>query len=656
MGAEIVSSGECVTAALLSALSSVAVLVGLFFYLNHYTRRDYFTIWGAAWLFHGLWLLLRVSLPPTPAHDWGLILGHWCIGISAVLLLWGSLRFAELAIPERSMGFFLAFICTWGLAASRLGVDQFWTQFPVFMLAGTASLTASAGFFKRRQHHDSIGATMLAGGFALWAFYLIGYPVVEANSAWNSGWVFLSSGLQLFIGVGMIVLMLEEARAGTDRVTRELQAVRNEKESLQVKIVSTEATLRDLFGEKALQGDLQMAYETLRETQQQVVQQERLRALGQMASGIAHDINNSLTPIIGYADFLIDVDGAVPQESKKHLECIRTAARDIARLVERVRQFYRRREESEPLTLVDLNSLIRDVVELTRPRWKNIAQKEGVQLTVETDLQKDLPSIRENEGELREAIINLVLNAIDAMPTGGALKLVTRLEEKSGVQGSEDGAGRVIVEVCDTGVGMDEATRQRCLEPFFSTKGPRGNGLGLAMVYGLVRRHQGNIQIESQPGRGTIVRLVLNPVEPAAKPAETTESEPGLPALRILCIDDDQRIVGMLRQVLASQHHLVEVADGGEEGVVAFRKAQSRGEPFQVVITDLGMPNVDGREIVRTVKAEAPGTPVIMLTGWAAMMDEAGEVPKDVDAVVGKPPTIHRLREALAQVTKACAA
>lgn len=656
MGTEILSSGECVTAALLSSLSSVAVLVGLFFYLNHYTRRDYFTVWGAAWLFYGLWLVLRIALPANATQNGGLIVGHWCIGISAVFLLWGSLRFADLPIPERSMGFFLAFVCIWGIAAGLLGAEVFWTQLPVFGMAGAASLTAAAGFFKFRRNHESVGATLLTAGFALWGLYLAGYPFVEADSGWSSGWVFLSSGLQLLIGVGMIVLMLEEARAGTERVSRELQAVQNEKESLQVKIVSTEAKLRDLFGEKALQGDLQTAYESLRETQQRVVQQERLRALGQMASGIAHDINNSLTPIMGYADFLIDAPGALSAESKKHVDSIRTAARDIARMVERVRQFYRRRDESEPLQLVDVNSVIRDVIEMTRPRWKDMAQKQGAALAVETDLQKDLPSIRENEDDLREAITNLVLNAIDAMPQGGTLKLRTRFEPGPGVDSPEKDAGRVVIEVVDTGVGMDEATRQRCLEPFFTTKGPRGSGLGLAMVYGLVRRHQGSIEIESESGRGTTLRLRLIPADPARRQSKAAEVDSTLPPLRILCIDDDQRIVAMLREVLASQRHWVEVAEGGEEGIAAFRKARKRGEPFQVVITDLGMPNVDGREIVRTVKAEAPGTPVIMLTGWAAMLDQDGELPKDVDEIIGKPPTITRLHEALARVTKACAA
>jgi CheY-like chemotaxis protein len=198
---------------------------------------------------------------------------------------------------------------------------------------------------------------------------------------------------------------------------------------------------------------------------------------------------------------------------------------------------------------------------------------------------------------------------------------------------------------------MDEVTRQRCIEPFFSTKGPRGAGLGLAIVYGMMRRHDGTIEIESEVGRGTTVRLVFNSVGRPACIEPASSSELGLTPLRILCIDDDHRVSTMLQTLLSSDHHSVEVANGGEKGVEVFRKAKQRGQPFHVVITDLGMPKVDGRQIVRTVKKESPETPVIMLTGWAATIDGEGGLPKGVDAVVSKPPTMDRLLEVLAQVT-----
>jgi CheY-like chemotaxis protein len=213
---------------------------------------------------------------------------------------------------------------------------------------------------------------------------------------------------------------------------------------------------------------------------------------------------------------------------------------------------------------------------------------------------------------------------------------------------------RVTLEVEDTGVGMDELTRQRCLEPFYSTKGPRGSGLGLAMVYGTMRRHEGTIEIESEVNRGTTVRLIFSKVGECVKPrAAISWSASDLPPLHILCVDDDVRVATMLFEVLTSQHHQVEVAIGGQRGIDAFRGAKERGQPFQVVITDLGMPEVDGHEIVQTVKREAPGTAVIMLTGWAAMVDQEGELPKGVDAILSKPPTLERIWATLSQVTSA---
>ncbi|MFO1499064.1 MAG: ATP-binding protein [Verrucomicrobiota bacterium] len=656
MSPEAIQSTDFLTAALMGSISSVAVLVGLFFYLNYHTRRDYFTIWGVAWLFYGVWLVLRLGIAADPLTGWVLTIGQWCIGTSAVFLLWGVCRFMGLPSPQRSMALFLTFIYSWAYASGEMLGDQLWVQCPVFLLVGLASVLAAIGFYRIRLDHKSVGATLLTAGFFLWGVYLASFPFVQEPEAWRSAGVFLSLGLQLFIAVSMIVLMLEEARASAERMCDEIEAVKSEKETLQVRMLSAEATFRNLFGQDELEANLQMAYEQLRETQQTVVQQERLRALGQMASGVAHDINNSLTPIIGYSDFLLENLASLPDESRNHLQCIRTAAGDIAHMVEQVRQFYRRRDHHEPLQAVELNRIATEVIAMTRPRWRDIPQKEGVVLKIETALTKNLPTVRENEGELREAITNLVLNAIDAMPQGGTLTIGTRVMTPAPQGTSEERAALVALEVKDTGVGMDELTRQRCLEPFFSTKGPRGSGLGLSMVYGLMRRHQGTIEIDSQPGAGTTVRLVFNASQREHAVGERTPSNVGLPPLRILCIDDDRRIANMLQDLLGSQRHLVEVADGGEKGLQAFRDARERGQPFQVVITDLGMPKVDGRQIVRIVKAESPETPVIMLTGWGSMIDQEGQLPAEVDAVVSKPPSLSRLYEVLAEVTKACPA
>ena len=210
----------------------------------------------------------------------------------------------------------------------------------------------------------------------------------------------------------------------------------------------------------------------------------------------------------------------------------------------------------------------------------------------------------------------------------------------------------IVLQVRDNGIGMDEKTRQRCLEPFFSTKRQRGGtGLGLAMVYGMMERHEGTIEVESEPGKGTLVRMIFplrhapTLATPSVVAAPTTAS-----TIHILCIDDEPLLREMLKEILEFNHHKVEVADGGKTGVEAFQAAQKRGEPFDVVITDLGMPYVDGRQVAQTVKTESPKTPVIMLTGWGTMLNQKGESMSQVDAILSKPPRIEDLNETIAKV------
>jgi CheY-like chemotaxis protein len=196
---------------------------------------------------------------------------------------------------------------------------------------------------------------------------------------------------------------------------------------------------------------------------------------------------------------------------------------------------------------------------------------------------------------------------------------------------------------------MDEETRRRCLEPFFTTKGERGTGLGLAMVYGIMQRHSAEIEIDSAIGKGTTVRLSFPiPTDIVATPApsETVRSDPQY--LRILIVDDDPLVLQSLRDTLEIDGHLVTTTNGGQAGIDAFHTARVRGEPFAMVITDLGMPHVDGRQVASAVKGTLPGTPVILLTGWGQRLVEDGDVPPHVDRVLNKPPKLRELREVLA--------
>ncbi len=399
--------------------------------------------------------------------------------------------------------------------------------------------------------------------------------------------------------------------------------------------------VRDITERKQAEERLREAYDELRQTRQAVMQQERLRALGQMASGIAHDINNAISPVSLLSEMLLDEPG-LSDDVRGDLNTINTAAVDIGHTIERMREFYRERDASETLLPVNLNQLTPQVIELTRPRWKDIPQEHGIVIEIQTDLHADLPQIGGIESEIREAMTNLIFNAVDAMPEGGVITLRTRVDATS-----------VIFEVCDEGVGMDGETYEMCLEPFYSTKGERGTGLGLAMTFGVMTRHEGRIHIDSEVGRGTTVSLIF-PLRQSAEPhpISSDESDEASRPLSILCIDDEPLLRESMRRVLTRDGHTVEMADGGQAGLDAFHAAKTRGEPFDVVITDLGMPYVDGRQVVRIIKSESPTTPVILLTGWGMRLGGEGDILTEVDAVLSKPPKVREVRRTLQQVTR----
>jgi CheY-like chemotaxis protein len=287
---------------------------------------------------------------------------------------------------------------------------------------------------------------------------------------------------------------------------------------------------------------------------------------------------------------------------------------------------------------VDANLLMHQVIDLTRARWSNMPQERGVVIRLTTEFDENLPPITGAESEIRDAITNLILNAVDAMPTGGTLALRTFRDGKS---------ERIGIEVRDSGLGMNDKVRARCLEPFFTTKGERGTGLGLAMVYGMIQRHSGELLIDSAPGEGTTMRLLF-PGAGAAAALHLANAPAILPPLRILIVDDDPLVLEAVRHILEADGHAVSIANGGQAAIDAFSAAYAGGEAFQVVVTDLGMPHVDGRTVAAAVKAIAPTTPVLMLTGWGHRLLADGERPEHVDRVLSKPPKLAELRKAMA--------
>lgn len=391
---------------------------------------------------------------------------------------------------------------------------------------------------------------------------------------------------------------------------------------------------------------LQRAYDDLRRTQEAVARQERLRALGQMASGVAHDINNALSPLALYTDTLLEQEPGLSEGGRRQLAAMQHAIEDIARTVARMRDLYRPAETpTAPIAReTDVNVLVQDALDLTRPRWRDMAQVAGAAIEVRTELQPGLPPLPIAPDELQGALTHLILNAVDAMPRGGELRVRTDLST------DPEGTAQLRITVGDTGIGMDEPTRQRCMEPFFTTKGTRGTGLGLSLVNGTMERHGGRVVLRSVLGEGTAVGLVFPLPQQAAHPAPAAwPIDRNGAALRLLVVDDDELVRQALAARLTADGHCPELAEGGQAGIDAFHAALGRGQPHDAVITDLGMPRVDGRAVAAAVKQARPETLVLMLTGWGHDL-EAGPGPvAHVDAVLPKPPRLVDLRAALAR-------
>ena len=470
----------------------------------------------------------------------------------------------------------------------------------------------------------------------------------------------MAGGLVALV-TGIAAFAISRARAGrrqaeaavhatTQRTEAQVRALGLQLSESERRLREQEQLLQEMVQERKsadadqaqLRDALQAAYDDLQRTQQAVMQQERLRALGEMASGAAHNINNAVSPIMLYSESLLESEPGLSGRARDYLEMIRRASGDVALMVARMREFHRPREAQAASAPVSLNELARQAVDLTKARWSDLPQQRGAVVRMRMELEEDLPAVGGVASEIREALINLIFNAVDAMPTGGTLTLRTR--HSPPVEG--EGPACAIIEVTDTGIGMDEDTRRRCLEPFFTTKGERGSGLGLAMVYGVVEQSGARMAIESAPGLGTTVKLAFP--QSAMAVAGAAREPVAQSHLRILIVDDDPLLLKSLRDTLEGDGHTIVTATGGREGIETFRSALESGRQFAVVITDLGMPYVDGRQVAAAVKQAAGATRVVMLTGWGQRLASRGEIPPNVDRLLSKPPRLRELRAALA--------
>jgi PAS domain S-box-containing protein len=364
-------------------------------------------------------------------------------------------------------------------------------------------------------------------------------------------------------------------------------------------------------------------------------QQERLEAIGQLAGGVAHDFNNLLMPIIGFPEMMLNSPQLLGdrQQVETSFRSILAAGKDAKEVVRRLREFYRPADlEVEPVGITDL---VQQVVALTEPVWKAQACADGKTITVETEFHAVRP-VRGNAAALRELLTNLLFNAVDAIPRQGTITVATTEDE-----------AQTTIEVSDNGTGMDEAVRRHCFDPFFTTKGKKGSGLGLSVCYGVAASHGGRIDAGPRPGGGTTFTLRL----PRVAGGTLIAKEPVFGKLaagwRVLIVDDDDVVRTLLSAYATHAGCLVEMAGSGEAGL-----GKLRGNCFDVVITDLAMPGMDGGELAREVKRLSPGTAVLMVTGFGDLMNHKKENPEGVDEVIGKPVSASALLQAIERVVR----
>jgi signal transduction histidine kinase/ActR/RegA family two-component response regulator len=379
------------------------------------------------------------------------------------------------------------------------------------------------------------------------------------------------------------------------------------------------------------------AFGELAAAQDQLVRTEKLRALGEMASGVAHDFNNVLASILGRAQLLLERIQDV--KLRQWLQVIERAAMDGARTVRRLQDFTGIRRD-QPAVPVDLNQVVQQVLETTESIWRQDSRRRGADIEVVTNLAEGLPKIAGDPAELREAFTNLVLNAVDAMPSGGTLTLRTGAAPAT-VSGQD-----VTVDISDTGTGIPEPIREKIFDPFFTTKGPKGTGLGLSMAYGILSRHGGRITVESEVGRGTTFHLAF----PASEHVEEVATPPASPVdssvpLRCLVVDDEEEVGEVVADILTTAGHTAVMVASGQAAV-----DRLGAERFDLVFTDLAMPGMTGWEVARAVKDRSPEVPVVMMSGFGVEVAPEELRTSGVDVVLSKP---LQIRDVLAAVASA---
>ncbi len=380
---------------------------------------------------------------------------------------------------------------------------------------------------------------------------------------------------------------------------------------------------------------------------EQFSQVEKLSALGELASGVAHDFNNTLAGILGRAQLLQRTND--PEKIKRGLDIIIKTAEDGAKTVKRIQDFARQRRDHN-FELISVDQILMDASEITRPRWKNCAEASNIHITLDLKFESNA-MVMGDDSELREVLVNMVFNAIDAMPEGGTLSLISRTVGDS-----------VIIKIVDTGVGMYPEVRSKIFDPFFTTKGKAGLGLGLAVSFGIIRRHSGTIQVESQYGKGSEFCITLplaKMAEKSVRPVESNLSVCAQPVsvaelalaekkpTRLLVVDDEDFVRELLGEILEGELCEVYLAESGSQALAAFSEME-----FDGVFTDVGMPGMSGWELAREIRRTNKQIPIAVITGWGEAVGSHEQKAAGVDWIIAKPFTADRIAELVRDIDR----
>jgi len=606
----------------------------------------------------GLGVPLGADYSEAPVVRLGMASSGWVMG-DAALGVFSGLPVAHHALPIRDNDGVLRGLLTAGLSLERLGTAlgavHVGNSGYVIMVGRDGQILSHPDRERLLQDASSLEPPVPGAGPAAWPAngqvdrLLVGYAPVP-----GTGWQVIALrpltdvleplqqlALRLIALVGLVLVgALLVAALAANRFVRPLESLGRGVERLAAGDFSRPLMVRtgDELEEVAERfNHMAQRLDEQRQVQEQMYQAERLRALGRLAAGVAHDFNNVLALIALRAETLADgvrAGRVATAEVEQALLAIQRAALDGAQTVRRIQLFGRQRQDAAA-DAVDLDQLCLDTVELTRGRWREQSQVASAGIRVVLELGAP-PAAHGRTAELREVLTNLIINAADAMPHGGVITLRTETQD-----------GWVCLAVCDTGVGMAPDVQRRIFEPFYTTKGEGGTGLGLAVSYGIVQAYHGEIAVESAPGAGSAFTIRLPRAE-AARPEPAPAPPMAARPARVLVLEDDPAIAELLAAILERDGHEVVLAGDGHEGMELLDEGA-----FAVVLSDVAMPELSGWDVARAVHAREPDTPVVFVSGWGETLDPDRLAAHGVRSVVRKPFCVADVRAAIASALSA---